>query len=884
MKEISLRIDGKNITCLTGTSILNAALQNGFKIPTLCHHPHLKPAGACRICLVEEVTTGRIMASCVTPVSPNMEISTDSEEIRKHRTNVVNLMMANHPESCIVCNQGNRCELRKVAAELGLGKIDLYPMPHYTGFEEANPFIIRDLSKCILCGKCIRADHELVVVGAIDYNLRGFKSRPATLQELPLEKSSCTFCGTCVSLCPTGALVAKNKRYVGTAQRETTSTCGFCGVGCSLVIGAVGDTVVEVNPSHEEGAVNRSTLCVRGHFAHDFLNAPERLTEPMIRKDGEMTRVSWDEALTYVAENLGIIKKENGPQSLAFMGSSKCSIEENYLFQKIARMAFGTNNVDNGSYGGGRPVLHTFAERLDRGGRINPLSDLEDAELICVLGANPVHSAPVVGYGIKRAARTMNMPVILVDPRRTALTPFSSLWLPVAPQTDADLLNGLAAMLYQRQSYDRDFIGRFTEGFELFCVGLSAIDLDKICRVTGIKRELIEKTVDLMEDKKIAFVVGHGILQQKNGPSALDALLNLALMTGSLGHRSTGLFFVSHENNQAGAWDMGAVHDYLPGRLSIQDDGNRKAWERSWGVKISPDPGLNMVRMIEEAEKGNLKALFIMGENPVRSLPQPDRVRKALENLKMLVVQDILTSETAHLADVVLPGAAFSEKEGAFTNIEGRIQSFKPVVPPPGEAKSDWQILEALLTKSGRTEPYGSIEKIREEIKGLVPGYSHWSLKDETSWLKEESSRSLFGANGNGNAIPFRPVGFNEEIETDETYPFTAILGSLRYHLGSGTRTSLSSRIKDFELRGDLCMCPQDGEKLDLGNGEMVRISSRFGSISRKVTLSNEVRQGQVFVPIAFNDNDAMGLIPLTQLGAPEAQGWKSCSVRIEKM
>lgn len=824
------------------------------------------------------------MASCVTPVAPNMTIRTNSEEIRKHRTNIVNLMMANHPESCIVCNQGNKCELRKVAAELGIGKIDLYPMPHYTGFEEANPFIIRDLSKCILCGKCIRADHELVVVGAIDYNHRGFKSRPATLHELPLEKSSCTFCGTCVSLCPTGALVAKNKRYVGSAQREATSTCGFCGVGCSLAMGAVGGAIVDVNPSHGEGTVNRSTLCVRGHFAHDFLNAPERLTSPMIRKDGDLSPVSWDEALDFVAERFGTIKKENGPQSLAFMGSSKCSIEENYLFQKIARMVFGTNNVENGSYSGGRPALHSVVKRLDGGGRHNPLSDLEDAELICVIGANPVHSVPVVGYGIKRAARTKNIPVILVDPRQTALTPFSSLWLPVAPGTDAELLNVLAAMLYQRQSYDRDFIGRYTEGFELFCLGLSAVDLDKMCRVTRIERELIEKAVDLIKGKKVAFVVGHGIFQQRNGPLTLDALLNLALMSGSLGNKSTGLFFVSHESNQAGAWDMGAVPDYLPGRLPIQDDGIRKHWEKEWGVKISPDPGLNMVRMIEEAEKGNLKALYIMGENPVRSLPQPDRVRKALKKLKILVVQDILASETVNLADVVLPGAAFSEKTGAFTNMEGRIQSFTPVVPPPGDARPDWDILDAFLAKSGRIDSYGSIEKMRAEIKGLVPGYRHWSINGETSWINDESSMKLFGTNGKGNSIPFRPGGFNEEIGPDEDCPFTAILGSLRYHLGSGTRTGFSLRIKDFKLNGDVVFSPQDGEILGLKNGEMVKISSHLGSISRKVSLSNEVRQGQVFVPVAFNDNDAMGLIPLTQLGTPDSPGWKCCAVRVEKM
>ncbi|MBW1703017.1 MAG: (2Fe-2S)-binding protein, partial [Deltaproteobacteria bacterium] len=270
MEDVTLTINGKNISCPSGTSILNAALENRIKVPTLCHHPHLEPVGACRLCLVEDEKTGRIMASCVTPVAPDMTILTDSPTIKTHRTNIIRLMMANHPESCIVCSQGNRCELRQIAAELGVGQTDLYPMPHYTGLEEANPFIIRDLSKCILCGKCIRADHELVVVGAIDYNFRGFKSRPATVHEMPLEKSSCTFCGTCVSICPTGALSVKNTGYVGTSQKESTTICGFCGVGCSFVMGSVDGQIVEVNPSHKENTVNRSSLCVRGHFAHDY--------------------------------------------------------------------------------------------------------------------------------------------------------------------------------------------------------------------------------------------------------------------------------------------------------------------------------------------------------------------------------------------------------------------------------------------------------------------------------------------------------------------------------------------------------------------------------------------------------------------------------------
>jgi len=368
LETIALTIDGKRITCSAGTSVLEAAEQNGIKIPTLCHHPDLKPYGACRMCLVEDEKTGRLMASCVTPVAPDMVIQTATARIIKHRRNIARLMIAEHPESCIVCSKGNRCRLRWVAAQLGIGETNLYHMPNYKPFEEANPFIIRDLSKCILCGKCIRADHELVVVGAIDYNLRGFGSRPATAHELGLEQSTCTFCGTCVSMCPTGALSAKNTRYVGTPERESVSICGFCSVGCSLAIGTADNRIIEVNPAQQPESVNGATLCVRGHFAHDFLNSPARLISPMGRKNGsrkndELVPVAWDDALDLVAHRLTEIKNENGPQSIAFLGSSKCSNEENYLFQKIARVMVGTNNVDNGGYIFGQTLMKVFDEK-----------------------------------------------------------------------------------------------------------------------------------------------------------------------------------------------------------------------------------------------------------------------------------------------------------------------------------------------------------------------------------------------------------------------------------------------------------------------------------------------------------------------------------------
>jgi formate dehydrogenase alpha subunit len=865
LENIVLTIDDKKITCPPGTSILDAASQNKIKIPHLCYHPDLKPFGACRLCLVEDEKTGRLMASCVTPVAPDMTIRTDTARILSHRRNIVRLMIAEHPESCIVCSKGNRCQLRWVAAQMGVGETDLYSMPNYKPLEQANPFIIRDLSKCILCGKCIRADHELVAVGAIDYNMRGFDSRPATVHEQGLEKSNCTFCGTCVSMCPTGALSAKSTQYVGSPEKESFSICSFCGVGCSLAMGQSAGKIIDVNPAHLTDSVNKATLCVRGHFAHDFLNSSNRLIAPLMPKKGE------DDSI-----------HENGPQSIAFMGSSKCSNEENYLFQKIARVLIGTNNIDNGGYVSGQ-FLSTFLDQKTGGGyRVTPLTDLEKADVILVLGADPNHSLPVVSYYLKRAAK-QGTPLIVIDPHKTELVSFAAEWLRIKPQTDLELLNALAALLHEKNAYDSEFIDRHAEGFSIFTYGLSSLDVDKVSGVSGLTIERLNATAEFLKGKRIAFVVGHGILQQRYGIHTMGAILNLSLMTGSLGTKGGGVYVLARENNQGGAMDMGAVPNLLPGRMPLDENGTRKTWEKNWKVKISPDPGLNMSRIIEAAESGQLKALYIMGENPLRSLPQPERVKAAIEKLEFVVVQDILNNEAVKLADVALPGAAASEKSGSFTNMEGRIQHFSAVVPPPGTAKPDWEILDLLATRLGAAERYGGVEKIRKEICRLVPPYAQMNGEGQ-GWLNASSPMAAFHADGAGKMISFSPVVSTADEQSDADYPFQAIMGSLRFHLGSGTRTIASGRIRDFDLNSEVAICVEDAGRLKLKDGDTVQIESRWGVIKRKLGCSNRIGPGQLFVPLAVNANDAMNLIDLSDLADPNSAGWKTCAVKLKKV
>jgi formate dehydrogenase alpha subunit len=651
-------------------------------------------------------------------------------------------------------------------------------------------------------------------------------------------------------------------------------------------MGHSSNKVIDVNPAHLAESVNRATLCVRGHFAHDFLNSGRRMIAPLMPQSGEndtarMAPVSWDKALNSVVDQLRRVKNESGPQSIAFMGSSKCSNEENYLFQKIARTLIGTNNVDNGGYVSGQFLVSILDQKTGGGCRLNRLDDLEKADIIMVLGADPNHSLPVVSYYLKRAAKN-GVPMIVVDPRKTELVGFASQWLAIRPQADLELVNALAALLHEKGACDSEFIERYTEGFSQFSQSLSSIDMERVCKVTGLQLQQLDVTAALLKEKRIAFVIGHGILQQRYGTPTLGAILNLSLMTGNLGAPGAGIYILARENNQNGAMDMGAVPGLLPGRMPLAEDSTRNAWEKNWGMAISGNPGFNMGRVIEEAENGRLKALYIMGENLLHSLPQAQRVKAALEKLEFLVVQDILDSEIVQLADVALAGAAASEKSGSFTNLEGRIQSFSPVVSPPGKAKPDWEILDLLAARLGEGEAYGTIEKIREEIRQMVPAYAGMNGQG-SGWIDISSPMAAFGAEGAREMLHFSPVVSTTDDPADSEYPFTAILGSLRYHLGSGTRTSASGRIEDFDSIGDVAISSADAHRLDLKDGDVVKIETRQGAIERKIECSPRMSAGQLFVPLGVNANDAMNLIELSDLANPDTTGWKTCAARLKK-
>jgi formate dehydrogenase alpha subunit len=688
----------------------------------------------------------------------------------------------------------------------------------------------------------------------------------------------------------------KEKTYRGTTQTVVQTTCPFCGCGCGVCLETKDGRVVRITPD-KESSVNKGTLCVRGSYGCDFIHSSDRLLKPLVKRDNAFAEVSWEEALEQVAAEFKRIKEERGPDSLAILGSSKSTNEDNYVLQRFARSVLGTNNVDNG----GR--LYNSASRIGLGsslgfsGTTNYLSDLEQTELILVIGADPGSSAPAVGYVIKRAVKQRGVKLLLIDPRQTKLSLFAHLWLRPEVGTDVALINGIAKVIIDEGLLDEEFVARRTDNFEAFDESLKKYTLDYVEKITGVTGQEIRNVARLYaKASRAAIVYGTGIMQHVTGTNGVRALANLALLTGNIGRKGGGIYALQRENNGQGACDMGTLPKFLPGYQSVADGRVRKKFEERWGATLPTDAGLTALEIMEEARKGQIKGMYIVGENPVLSFPNSKLIREILASLDFLVVQDMFLTETAKLANVVLPAASFAEKDGTFTNFEGSVQKVKKAIAPLGESLPDWEIILRLADKMGSPMPYSSLQQVMDEIVEVcqLPAYSLYEgvsyVGAEAEGLYQSESSSYWGVGRiHGGQFPdgfarFYPVEYVPPARVKKSLPFTLLTGAIPHHFGTGTRSSRSSRLKKFSPEAFVEICEADARKLSVTDGEKVKVISSVGEVTAMVKITDATREGIVFMPVSFPETPVNQLFEIVLNAETKAPSLKACNVKIERI
>lgn len=853
---VKFRIDGREVEAARGMTVLQAALANGIYIPNLCFRDGLEPFGGCRLCLVEN-SEGRLVTACETPAEDGAEFISESERINRIRRTTLSLIIADHSRDCLACPASGDCRLQEVSSYLNVSEEDLERLrPEISGIDvdESNPFFLRDHDKCILCGICVRVC-RVVGAEAVDFAYRGHDTRIATFMDRDILDSSCVSCGECVEACPVGALLPRTER----PSTEVRTVCPYCGAGCEIYLGVRGNRVVSSRGA-PDSPVNRGRLCVKGRFALKFVNSPERLKKPLIKVDGRFVEVEWDEAISVVAERIS----EYTGEEFAAVASAKCTNEENYLLQKFTRAVMGSGNIDHCARLCHAPSLTALRMSLGSGAMTNSISEVEGAGCILAVGTNPTETHPVTSYSVIRALRS-GAKLVVVDPRKTRLSELADIHLQNKPGSDIPLLIAMCRFILEEDLHDGEFIESRTEKFEEFRDAVMALDLDDVERVAGVKLEDIRRAAIMYASNSPASIIySMGITQHVNGTGNVLALSNLALLTGNIGIKSGGINPLRGQNNVQGACDMGALPDLLPGYQDLGEAAGK--FSEKWGSPIPP-AGMTLPEMFDAVRDGKIRCMYIMGENPLLSEPDIEKTREALEGLEFLVVQDIFLTETAKLADVVLPAASFAEKEGTFTNTERRVQLLRKALDAPGDALPDWQIISMIAERMGREDfDYESASRIFDEIRELVPSYagiSHERLKSGgIQWpcTSEEDAGTGY-LHSEGFPTPTGRASFllpdYQFREVSEEYPLVLVTGRNLYQYHTRSMTARVRELESFSDKEELLMNPADASSMGIMDGDTVEVTSERGSLRVRARVTDEVMVGVVFMTFHFADAPA---------------------------
>lgn len=883
----SLTIDKHRVDVPDESTILDAVRRAGETLPSPCHDPRLRPVGGCRLCLVKVKGMSRLVPACATKVREDMVVTVRAKALERFRRTMLRWYAARiSPE--IAAAYPDK-ELHRLMHDYGVKASGSPADPER--YDNSVPAIRADMSHCIQCMRCVRICDELQGQSVWHALGRGLDVEIVPAQGELMIEGGCVSCGACADSCPTGALVDARAEP---PQTWTRTVCAYCGVGCELEVGTNGGRLVAARPVLDSH-VSKGHLCAKGRYGFEFAHAPDRLLQPQLRRRGGRGAATWDTALDACAAQLTRIRDQFGPDAIGVLGSARATNEENYLAQKFARIVIGTNNVDSCARVCHTPSAKALKAMLGTGASTNSFDDIEKARTIFVAGANPLECHPVVGARIRQQVLRGRADLIVVDPRRTELAQLARLHLPVRPGTDIPLLNAMAQVIIVEGLVDRDFIRSRVDGFEAFSASLQAWTPERAAGICGVSAEGIREAARLYATGTPSFCVhGLGVTEHVQGSEGVMALVNLALLTGNLGREGAGINPLRGQNNVQGAAHMGCDPGILTGSVPIEL--GRSMFEDAWGAPLPRARGLNLMAMIDAAAAGELKALWLIGYDILATLPQEQRVMEALSRLDFLIVQDLFMTETARrFGDVVLPAASAFEKDGTFMNGERRVQRVRRAIDPPGASRADWEIICALAGRMGFGEQftYAAPGEIWDEIRGVWPegagisyvrlehGGLQWPCRDEedvgTTVLHVDQFAS--GPRAALHAVDYSPTP--EAVDAD--YPILLTTGRSLYQFNVG---NMSRRTSNVQLRPTdmLDISPVDGQGLELADGDLAHVTSRYGAVSLPARLDPSVPAGVAFA--TFHD-PAVHLNRLTGphrdalVGTPE---YKVTAVRIERV
>lgn len=899
---IAFDLNGKKVFAEQGETILQTAQRHGVEIPHLCYSERQGQDGNCRACMVE-IDGERVLApSCCRYPSEGMKVSSKSERAVTSQKMVLELLKSDVSEQPHTLNS----ELDYWAGKLEVSTPRFKPRQQPKA-DVSHPAIAVNMDACIQCTRCLRACRDEQNNDVIGLAMRGHHTEIVFDLDDPMGESSCVACGECVEACPTGALMPANDVAMVVPDKQVDSVCPYCGVGCQLTYNIKDNKILYVEG--RDGPANHGRLCVKGRYGFDYVHHPHRLTKPLIRRedapksgdfdmdpndiDKIFREATWEEALDVAAKGLIDIRDNDGPNALAGFGSAKGSNEEAYLFQKLVRVGFKTNNVDHCTRLCHASSVVALLECLGSGAVSNPVEDVDKAEVVVIIGANPTVNHPVGATWMKNAARK-GTKLIIMDPRGTELSRQAAHHLQFKPGSDVPMLNAIMHVIVEEGLVDEKFIADRTVGFEAMQKHLAKYSPELMEPVCGIPAEKLREVARLYATSKASMILwGMGVSQHVHGTDNARCLISLALMTGQIGRPGTGLHPLRGQNNVQGASDMGLIPMRLPDYFKVEDKVARSHLEQLWGGEISPKSGLTVVEIMDAIHAGKLHGLYIMGENPAMSDPDANHARQALSELKHLVVQDIFLTETAYLADVVLPASGFPEKTGTFTNTDRLVQLGRQAINPPGDARQDLWIIQELAKRIGLAWDYKGPADVFAEIRKAVPSMAG------ITWERLETQHSVvYPCENEGD--PGEEIIFTERFPTtdgrglfmpadivppderpDEEYPFVLITGRMLEHWHTGSMTRRSNVLDSLEPEAVATVNPITLDEMGVKPGEMITLSTRRGSVSVIARADIGVPTGAVFMAFCYYEAAVNKLSNAALDPAAKIPEFKYCAVKV---